>query len=339
MTTDIQKLPKSQVRIKGSLTVEDFEPFIKKATNHLVAEAELPGFRKGKAPANLVVERVGEGKILEEAAELALHEHYPKIITEHKLDAIGRPQIKITKLARGNAFEWEAELYVLPEITLPDYRNIAHTKNAEPHDEILIEEAEIDKALSWLQNSRKKMDGDVEILPEINDEFAKSVGKFENLEALKEVIRANLSHEKEDKAHDKRRVDLMEAVVAGTKMEVPEILIEGEKDKMLAELQSSVSSMGLSWEDYLAHAKKTESEIKDGFIEDAEKRARYGLALREIANRENLKPSDEEIATWADEYIKAQDEDTRKLLDRERVKDYAYGILRNNKVFAFLNSL
>ena len=56
---------------------------------------------------------------------MALNEHYPKIIEEEKIDAISRPEISITKLARKNPLGFKIKTAVLPEIKLPDYKNIA----------------------------------------------------------------------------------------------------------------------------------------------------------------------------------------------------------------------
>lgn len=339
MTKDVQRLPQSKATIKGSLTPEEFAVYIEKATEAFVKEAELPGFRKGKAPKDLVASRIGDGKILEEAASLALNAHYPKILEEEKLNVIGRPDIKITKLARGNPFEWEAECSLLPEVTLPDYKDIAKKHNAKPVEDVIVTDEEVEKSLEWLQKSRAKKEGDTETLPELNDEFAASVGKFKTLDELKNAIRENAKHEKEEKEHDKNRIELVQSIVDGSTMDIPDILVESEKDKMLAELQSSVTSMGLSWDQYLAHAKKTEEDLRKDWDTDAKKRAAFGLVLREIAQRENLKPSEAELDTWADRYIRAQDAETQRMLDRERVKDYAYGILRNEQVFAFLKNI
>src|SRR3989338_738220 len=106
MNVQVKKLPKSEVEIEGELGSEDFEGYFKKALLKIGATLELPGFRKGKIPESVLVSKVPEIKILEEMAQLALDEYYPKIISGEtgnaKLDAIGRPEISITKLARKN---------------------------------------------------------------------------------------------------------------------------------------------------------------------------------------------------------------------------------------------
>jgi len=98
----VKKLPKSEVEIEGELEPEIFESYFAKALKKIGETLKLDGFRKGKVPENVLLSKVPEIRILEEMAELALSEHYPKIIESEKIDAISRPEISITKLARHN---------------------------------------------------------------------------------------------------------------------------------------------------------------------------------------------------------------------------------------------
>ena len=102
MTVEIKKLEGSEVELTGEIAVADFESFRRGVMDELRLEIELPGFRKGHAPDNLLIEKVGAEKILYEMAEHALSHYYPEMIKENKLDAIGRPEITITKIAADN---------------------------------------------------------------------------------------------------------------------------------------------------------------------------------------------------------------------------------------------
>src|SRR3989344_3513731 len=321
MLVNVTKLPNSTLQVKGVLPTEEFNAYITKATKAFTDEVELPGFRKGKAPEKLVLEKVGEGKILEEAARMALNEFYPTLLKEHAPQAIGRPQIKITKLARGNPFEWEAEIATLPDISLPNYTAIAKEKNAAPEEEAVVSEKEVADSLEWLQKSRKKGEGEAAVLPELNDDFAKSVGAFENLDALKKLLEENIRLEKQDKAQGKRKMDILEAIAEKTSIAIPPQLIESEKEKMMHELERSITSMGMSWADYLGHIKKTEEDLKKEWTSDAEKRVKLGLVLREIAKQEKLEPTEEDLDAWAQKYLASQDEATRKNVDLESLKE------------------
>lgn len=336
MQIEITKKPKSTVTAKGSLSAEEFNIHIQQVTQHIVAEAELPGFRKGKAPEKMVVEKMGEATLLEKAASEALSKVYPTILKEQHIDAIGRPHIRITKLARGNPLEFEADIAVLPEIILPGYKDMAKKKNAEPKEEITISDEELNKTIDWLQKSRAAKNGET---TELTDEFAQALGAYKTVADLKNAIRENMKFEKEQKARNKRHAELLDAVRENSILEVPDILVISEKEKMLAELKANIEHMGMTWNVYLSHIKKTENDLNTEWQKDAEKRAASALVLREIAKNEHIEPTDSELNAWVYNYLASRDESEKKNIDQKRVKEYAYGVLRNIKVFEFLEQV
>ncbi len=194
MQITIKKLDKSEVEIVGVLPVADFEKYEDKALSVIAERLDLPGFRKGKAPASMVKDNVTEMMILEEMAEQALHKLYPQILEEHKIDAIGRPQIAITKIAKGSDLEFKIHTAVLPEMELPDYKKLSAEQNKKDDfkKEVIVDEAEVEKTILQLRKMRAEQalpkheheDGDdhdhthEEIAesdyPEFNDDFAKS---------------------------------------------------------------------------------------------------------------------------------------------------------------------
>ena len=221
---------------------------------------------------------------------------------------------------------------------LPDYRALAKPI-LEKTEEIKVEEKELADALEYLKKSGEKDSaggGAGGGLPELNDDFAKSLGKFENLEALKNALRENIRFEKELKLRDQKRTAIIDAIARETKVELPELLIKTEKEKMLAELKASLADMGLAWNHYLDHIKKTEEDLRKEWGPEAEKRVRWGLALREIASAEKIEVSDNELKKET-EYLRSRylPEEQAKL-DQKRLEDYAYGIIRNEKVFQIL---
>src|SRR3989338_9907444 len=134
MKVSVKKLPKSEVEIEGELDAETLESYFGKALKRLGDSLDLDGFRNGKIPENVLISKIPEIRILEEMAEMALSEHYPKIVEEEKIDAISRPEIAITKLARKNPFGFKIKTAVLPEIKLPDYKKVAKKAIAEVTD-------------------------------------------------------------------------------------------------------------------------------------------------------------------------------------------------------------
>ena len=153
----VKKLPHSEVEVEGELPAEIFETYFDRAVKKLGENLEVPGFRKGKAPESILLAQLGEGKILEEMAELALAEHYPKIIEENKIDAISRPEVAITKLARKNPLGFKIKTAVLPEVKLPDYKKIAKKeKGAVPEADknITVTEEDLENTILDIRKSR-----------------------------------------------------------------------------------------------------------------------------------------------------------------------------------------
>ena len=175
-------------------------------------------------------------------------------------------------------------------------------------------------------------------IPELTDEFVKRLGAFESLDALKKNISDGLLQEKKEKEQQRVRVLIIEAIAKEIQAELPDLLVEREIEKMTEELKQGIEQMGMKWEDYLLHIKKTSDELKTEWRGEAEKRVRVGLALREIAKKENIHPSAEEIQEKSDEFLRAYEspENAEKQIDPDRLREYTKGILKNEKVFEFL---
>jgi trigger factor len=157
------------------------------------------------------------------------------------------------------------------------------------------------------------------------------------LEELKRAIKNNLKEEKTVNLAQKKRIEILDKIIESSKMDVPNILVIAEKNKMREEMKASITQMGVKWEDYLSHIKKTEEEIEKDWDQDALKRAKYNLAIEEIAVREKIGVPEEELGLETDklmEYYSARYKD----IDRDRVKAYTYDMMKNQKVFNLLES-
>lgn len=142
-TFTVTKEAGSQVVIEGEIPFAELEKERSKAIASLGKNVELDGFRKGHVPEKVLAEKIGEINILTEMAERALARVYPAVLEEHKIEAVGHPQIEITKIAPDNPLGFKATAPVLPEITLPDYKALAATVNkAKASSEVTDEEVE-----------------------------------------------------------------------------------------------------------------------------------------------------------------------------------------------------
>ena len=177
-------------------------------------------------------------------------------------------------------------------------------------------------------------------LPEMNDEFASKLGEFKDLDSLKKNIKENLEKEKELEQKQKIRNEVLEKIAQDCKCEIPEILVENQKDNLLEDLKQKVDQgLKIPFTEYLTQIKKTEKEIKDSFKDAAEKRVKNFLALREIGKKEEIKISKEEIEEEANKTLKNYpNKEEVKKIDIERLKDYTQSAMYNEKVFKKLES-
>ncbi len=138
---------KSTVKITGEIPFSVVEKHRGAALKAIGKDMDMPGFRKGHIPENILIQKVGEMNVLSEMAERALYEAYAEIVKEHKLDAIGYPQIQITKIAKDNPLGFTATVAVVPPVTLPDYEKLAKEVNANKESKEVTEE-EVEKQVN-----------------------------------------------------------------------------------------------------------------------------------------------------------------------------------------------
>ena len=136
----------------------------------------------------------------------------------------------------------------------------------------------------------------VKELPELNDEFAVDVDdEVETLDALREKIKNRLKEEKEHQAKHARENALIEQAAENAEIDIPEIMIENEQERMLRELEQRLAQQGLNLELYSQFTGQDEDTLKESMRKDAEKRVRVSLALEAIAKEENIEVTDEEV--------------------------------------------
>ena len=356
---EIKKLDKSQVEITGEISAEEFASFWKKAVEDLSRSVKIDGFRPGHIPEDVLLKNIGEGAILDTAAELALQKYYPKIIVENEIEAIGRPVISITKIAKGNPLGYKIITATIPVLALPDYVSIARKIFDDSRKkEIMVEEKEVDDLIMELrrrrahveQSAKKKAETGLlveegkeqvqdikeektkeEDLPLFDDAFVKTLGEFETVADFKEKMKANIKLEKESAEKETARFKTIEAINDKSEMELPDMLVENELNRGVSQMKAEVEREGLQFDEYLKGIKKTLDEIKKESRPKAEKSVRYNLIIKNIAKKESITVPDEDVAKEAQKLVEVYEG-----ADLESAKIYVEDIMLNNKVFQFL---
>ena len=344
----VKKLPKSEVEIEGELESEVFESYFKQALKKLGERVKLDGFREGKVPESVLLANIPEMQILEEMAQLALNEHYPKILEDEKIDAISRPEISIIKLARNNPLGFKIKTAILPEIKLPDYKDIAKkiiSKITDKEKNVEVTEEDLENTIMDIRKSRapkvhvaehEHKEGETHPepeLPEFNDDFVQALGPFKDIADFKDKLKTNIKLEKEMERKEKTRLKIIEKIIDESKMDVPEILVNIELDKILYKMESDITQMGLKFEDYLKHLNKTVEDLKKEFKGDAEKKAKLALILNEISKIEKIVADEEQVAKEVAAILEHY-----KDADPERARMHAENVLTNEKIFQFLEN-
>jgi len=349
----IENLPNSEIEITGEIPVEIAETYRSKAISNIKKGLELPGFRKGNVPDEMVMSHIGETELMKEIAEEALGKTYADIVTDNKLDVVGRPQVTITKLAPKNPVGFKIKSAIFPTIELPDYKKIAKEESKKgKKEEIVISDEDVDKELKRLQQMMTPPPTEVDTTkegtkdapdsgkttvgaPEINDEFAQTIGAFKDLKDLKEKMKEQMKMEREQKEAEKKRIALADAVISKSKLDVPNLFIEGEIEQMIASFTDRVTKAGMKMDDYLKQVGKTMEDLKKEWKPDAEKRAKLQLIFNEIAKKENLTPSPEklarEITHIQEHYPEANKESVAVYVTAQMTNDMVFNLLEGKK--------
>ncbi len=125
LTTTVTELPESRVRVQVQVPPAEVQRRLERKARQLGREMKLPGFRRGKVPAPLVIQRVGRDAVLEEAVRDTLGSWYSDAIDAAGISPVGDPKLDLAGLpGEGAALEFSIEIGVLPAATLGEYRGL-----------------------------------------------------------------------------------------------------------------------------------------------------------------------------------------------------------------------
>jgi FKBP-type peptidyl-prolyl cis-trans isomerase (trigger factor) len=297
-------------------------------------------------------------------AERAIAHMYPHILEAHDIDAIGYPQISITKIAPENPLGFTATVAILPTITLPDYKALAKTVNS-GKESTGVTDADVDKQITDIlrqkaayERLQKKATAKTEStdsteiidepleteadlaklpIPELTDEVVATLGQpgqFTTAEDFKTKIREHLTIEKKQAVESAHRAKITDTIIEASSIDLPQVLIDSELNQMFAQMNEDLERSNLKMDDYLKHIKKTQDDLKSDWTPAADKRARLQLVLNEIAKKEAMEPDqtqlDAQVAQLLTQYKDA---------DKHRVEIYVASVMQNEAVMKMLEAL
>ena len=154
--------------------------------------------------------------------------------------------------------------------------------------------------------------------PELNEDFVKSLGRFNSVDDFKGMVAENLKMEKKRRETDRLRLEILEKVNKTSEVKVPAKMLQEQLESMIANFDKSLHEKGMELGLYLAHLKKTQEDLKKEWHSEAENQVRRGLIMREIAKREGIKVGEDEGEGEGDLLLH---EKIFEFLEKENVKE------------------
>jgi len=372
------------VRLTIGVPEERIQQGMRRAAARIAREVKFPGFRKGKAPYEMIVQRFGADELRRQAVADLTKEVYVEALEEKE----------IVPYAAGSLEEVEPEplrltfiVPLVPVVKLGKYRSLrikppkVRVKKEEIAD--VLEQLREEHAVLVPVEGRAAQVGDVvaisvegrdddgklflehevelmldpeeerpapgfhqallgmavdeertfrlpapesrpsdeieftvhlsriseRILPEIDDDLARTVGSYENLKELRASIEDVLRRRKEKEAEEEYVREVVERAVAKSKVEYPPQAVEDELEYLSEELEERVRrERRMSLADYLKVSGKTEEELREALRPKAEESLRRGLVILEVIRAEGLEIEDEEVERRIDDLSRAWDD-------------------------------
>ncbi len=331
ITKNIVKLPKSIVEVTVTVPWNDLQTSWDATLQKMAQDVEIAGFRKGAAPLPMVEQQLGS-RLQDEVLKVAMPNFLIEALKGTDIIPIDYPKYDVLSFVKGSQLQFKATITNRPAVTVGNYKTIKVTR---PTPKSVTEE-EVQKVIDDLykrwqarqapvvgnqpaptqnatgsnagsisfQGGQTKSPSDGEVSGP-DDAFAKAMGAMSLIDLkakIRKDLEANVSYNNE--------LDYEEAILQEvekmTTVELPEILIQDELNRMLVSLQRRVADMGLLLEDYLKGQGKTMEQLKSEWRVQSEKNVRMELGLADIARQENVTISEEDLKAEIDKITDAK---------------------------------
>lgn len=174
MSTTVEKVSSNKVKLSFDIDAAKFDEAMGKAYIKVRGQVNIPGFRKGRAPRKLIENMYGEGVFYDEAFDMIFDEVYGPAIDENKIEIVDRPEIDIQQIGSGKNLQFTCEVFVIPEVTLGEYKGVSVKKRTtevtDAQVEAKVEEERAKQASEVSVEDRPVQDGDT-----VNLDYAGSV--------------------------------------------------------------------------------------------------------------------------------------------------------------------
>lgn len=326
MQYTVNRGEKGKIEVKVDIPQALFDETYTQVIGEFKKEAKIPGFRPGMAPDDVVEGHVGSNKVLNEAASFLISKNLSEIFKKEDLVPLNNPQIAVDTLAKGSPFAFTATFSLRPTVKIGDWKKIKVTKIKAKE----IAEADVTNSIKNIYEAWKKSqkgeegkdgqdgqegeeegtgkyiydakgnkiaipdEGNKVTAEKIDDEFAKKIGA-RDLAHLKELVKRDLETLVADQVEQDYEQKVFDEVAKLVEVEVPDILIDDELNRILVRLGSELEKQGKTLEDFLKEENTTIEGLKEKWRAQAEKNVRISMAMDEIGKAEKVQVTKEEL--------------------------------------------
>ena len=332
----------SEVALTGTLPKDLIETHAEKALDAISREVEVSGFRKGKAPKERVIEEVGKDFVWKQAAERALHDDVENILKQENVHPIMPLTTVLPNVEHGTDVAFEIRVVVPPKVSIENPKEIAsNALSTLPKEDTEKELAEAKgafrtqvRAVAKMKDPENVKEGDAKENEDkkdeaLTDDEAKKVG-FENAQAVEHFIDGEAKKAVTDRALQKKRASVAEALIEKSTYSVPAVMVADEARALLEAFKKDVVAQNMEWSEYLKRTGKNETQLADEFKPQAEKRIALDLVFAQIIKDEQFELTDEE-KKQEDEFVGKL---TEQGVDEGRARAYAHEQFLREKVWS-----
>ncbi|MBQ7668107.1 MAG: trigger factor [Clostridia bacterium] len=152
MSSKVENLGNNKVKVEIIVSAEEFEKGVDQAFKKNASKINIPGFRKGKAPRNIIEKMYGKEIMYNDAFDIVAPDAYENAIKENNLEVVSRPEVDITQIGDGKDLIFTAEVYVKPEVKLGDYKGLKVEKKV-----YNVSDADIDAEIESMRNKNARL--------------------------------------------------------------------------------------------------------------------------------------------------------------------------------------
>jgi trigger factor len=316
-------------------------------------QATLPGFRKGKAPAELIEKRYAES-LQQETVQRATQQAFEQAVKDHQLKPVGPIEVQRAEYHQTDGLALEATVEVEPEFALTPYKKMPLTR---PTAEVTPDD--VAKALAQLQESMAQMVPPAQSqqeppalalstgapggqaapvkerqVPALDQELAKDLG-FETLEALRAHVEAKLAEQKRTAQTQALEAALCETLLARHRFEVPSSLVQHQTQRLTRDFTVRLLMAGKKEEDVSAEVGKFTEQLRT----NAERLVKLSCIMDRIAQQEQIDVTQDELVArlWQlSQRWKKDPAEVRKILDAQRLWPSVVSTIRQEKTVTWL---